>query len=81
MSGNEGGGGMGAGGAGDEGEDGIGLSRTSALNNRYFEDKAKSRSLDNLLEGPLDMQVCTDSFLPDVLFSVVTVFYLYLYRV
>lgn len=62
MSGNEGGV-TAAGGAGGTGEDGIGLSRTSALNNRYFEDKAKSRSLDNLLEGPPDMQVCGDSFL------------------
>jgi hypothetical protein len=26
-----------------------GLSRKSALNDRYFEDKARSRSLDNLL--------------------------------
>lgn len=45
--------------AGAAGGDGIvGLSRTSALNNRYFDDKAKSRSLDNLLEGPPDIQVC-----------------------
>lgn len=45
--------------AGASGGDGIvGLSRTSALNNRYFDDKAKSRSLDNLLEGPPDIQVC-----------------------
>lgn len=27
----------------------MGLSRKSALNDRYFEDKARSRSLDNLL--------------------------------
>ena len=32
--------------------DGMGLSRTSALNNRYFDDKSKSRSLDNLLDAP-----------------------------
>ncbi|XP_050694860.1 unconventional myosin-XV-like isoform X6 [Eriocheir sinensis] len=44
--------------AGAAGGDGIvGLSRTSALNNRYFDDKAKSRSLDNLLEGPPDIQM------------------------
>ncbi|MPC90306.1 hypothetical protein E2C01_085283 [Portunus trituberculatus] len=59
MSGTEGGVAGAGGGAGTE-EDGIGLSRTSALNNRYFEDKAKSRSLDNLLEGPPDMQVCDE---------------------
>lgn len=41
----------------EAGGDGIGLSRTSALNNRYFDDKNKSRSLDNLLEGPPDIQV------------------------
>ncbi|XP_046399408.1 unconventional myosin-XV isoform X2 [Ischnura elegans] len=29
----------------------IGLSRKSALNDRYFEDKARSRSLDNLLDS------------------------------
>lgn len=35
-----------------------GLSRTSALNNRYFDDKAnKSRSLDNLMDAPADMNV------------------------
>ncbi|KAK7069816.1 putative TRAFAC class myosin-kinesin ATPase superfamily [Halocaridina rubra] len=39
------------------GDDGMGLSRTSALNNRYFDDKSKSRSLDNLLDGPPDMQI------------------------
>lgn len=61
MNSNEAGGGVkGAGGAGGAGGgDGIvGLSRTSALNNRYFDDKAKSRSLDNLLDGPPDIQVC-----------------------
>nr|CAD7393755.1 unnamed protein product [Timema cristinae] len=31
----------------------IGLSRKSALNDRYFEDKGRSRSLDNLLESEL----------------------------
>ncbi|XP_071526723.1 unconventional myosin-XV isoform X1 [Panulirus ornatus] len=41
----------------EAGGDGIGLSRTSALNNRYFDDKSKSRSLDNLLEGPPDIQL------------------------
>ncbi|XP_064096637.1 unconventional myosin-XV-like isoform X2 [Macrobrachium nipponense] len=39
------------------GENGMGLSRTSALNNRYFDDKNKSRSLDNLLDGPADIQL------------------------
>ena len=38
-------------------DNGMGLSRTSALNNRYFDDKNKSRSLDNLLDGPPDIQV------------------------
>ena len=36
----------------------MGLSRTSALNNRYFEDKGtKSRSLDNLLDNPSNVKV------------------------
>lgn len=66
MNSNEVGGGVAvAGGAGGTGGgDGIvGLSRTSALNNRYFDDKAKSRSLDNLLEGPPNMQVCGVQFM------------------
>lgn len=50
--------GTGAAGGAAGGDGIVGLSRTSALNNRYFDDKAKSRSLDNLLEGPPDIQVC-----------------------
>lgn len=34
-----------------DGEETIGLSRTSALNNRYFDDKSKSKSLDNLVDS------------------------------
>ncbi|KAK3884845.1 hypothetical protein Pcinc_010904, partial [Petrolisthes cinctipes] len=52
-----GGGGGVVGGGGGEGESGIGLSRTSALNNRYFDDKSKSRSLDNLLDSSPDLQL------------------------
>ena len=48
------------GGAGSGGvNDPNGLSRSSALNSRYFDDKSKSRSLDNLLE-PMPAEAMQD---------------------